>query len=584
MGIVYEAEQPALARRVALKVMPMGIASDPRALERFQLEAQVAGWLQHPHIVPVYGVGTVGDIPYYVMQYIDGCSLATIIAELRRLLKGSKARDGDPAQSTSPTTLASSLMTGRFAARRRELEALRPIDLQSPRGPLEPDRPLSIQTQTYFHSVVRLGIQAAEALDYAHDRGVVHRDVKPANLLLDQQGELWIADFGMANVNGEAGLTLTGDLPGTLRYMSPEQASGKRGLVDRRTDIYSLGATLYELLALETVVTASDRLEILQQIAESEPVPLRRLNPSVPVDLATIVAKSLSKEASSRYETALQLADDLNRFLDGRPIAARPVGPLARTWRWCRRKPLLASLAASLVLAVAGGFAGITFNWREAVRQKHEAVRQKQLVIAAQRQTALERDQKEEQRALAVSAAAKAEAMNDFLLKNLLKQADPENNPVSNRVTLLEVLDRAAATVGTAFSGQPETEASIRIAIAETYHGLGEYAKSEPHYRAARELLSRPPHPSDASRLKAMAGLGDILMHLKHLDEAGPLLESVVAEARERLGEQDQVTLDSVNQLARYYHAKTECDKARTLYQTVAETLQRAKDPNTQTR
>ena len=327
------------------------------------------------------------------------------------------------------------------------------------------------------------------------------------------------------------------------------------------------------------MVTASDRLEILQQIAESEPVALRRLNPSVPIDLATIVAKSISKEASSRYETALQLADDLNRFLDGRPIAARPVGPLARTWHWCRRKPLLASLAASLVLAVAGGFAGITFNWREAVRQKHEAVRQKQLVIAAQRQTALERDQKEEQRALAVSAAAKAEAMNDFLLKNLLKQADPENNPVSNRVTLLEVLDRAAATVGTAFPGQPETEASIRIAIAETYHGLGEFARCEAHYRAALGLLSREPRVADTSRIKAMAELGDVLLHFNRLDEAGPLLEATAAEARERLGEQDQVTLDAMDYLARYYHARKRCDEAGQLYQNIADTLRRAKGP-----
>ena len=121
--------------------------------------------------------------------------------------------------------------------------------------------------------------------------------------------------------------------------------------------------------------------------------------------------------------------------------------------------------------------------------------------------------------------------MNDFLLNNLLKQADPENNPVSNRVTLLEVLDRAAATVGTAFPGQPTIEASIRMAIAETYHGLGEYTRSEQHYRAAREILSREPHLSDTSRLKAMVGLGDILLHLNRLDDAGPVLEAVVAEA-----------------------------------------------------
>ena len=171
------------------------------------------------------------------------------------------------------------------------------------------------------------------------------------------------------------GVTLSGDLPGTLRYMSPEQATGQRALVDRRTDIYSLGATLYELLTLQPAVTGSDKVEIIRRIAEEEPVPIRRLNPAVPVDLATIVTKAISKDPASRYETALKLADDLDRFLDGRPIAARPVGPLSRSWRWCRRKPVQAGLVAALVLALVGGFAGITWNWREAVpAQKQEAV------------------------------------------------------------------------------------------------------------------------------------------------------------------------------------------------------------------
>ena len=170
----------------------------------------------------------------------------------------------------------------------------------------------------------------------------------------------------MADVQGDAGLTMTGDLPGTLRYMSPEQATGKRALVDRRTDIYAFGATLYELLTLHTAVRGVDRQEILRRIIEEEPEPIRRFNVAVPVDLATIVTKALSKEPANRYETARRMAEDLGRFLEGRPITARPLGPFARTWRWCKRKPLQATLAASLVLGVTG----IAWNWREAVRQK----------------------------------------------------------------------------------------------------------------------------------------------------------------------------------------------------------------------
>ena len=197
----------------------------------------------------------------------------------------------------------------------------------------------------------------------------------------------------------------------------------------------------------------------------------------MPVDLATIVTKALSKEPSNRYETAWQLADDLRLYLDGRPIAARPVGPPARIWRWSRRRPLLAGLAASLVLSLMFGVAGITWAWRDALRQKR-------LLVIAERQTALERDQKEAQRAIAVAAesqaraaelqarkeAAKAEGINHFLLDNLLGEATPENNPVASKVTLLEVLDRAAAQVGSSFRDQPEVEAEIRLAIGGTYH------------------------------------------------------------------------------------------------------------------
>jgi serine/threonine-protein kinase len=384
MGVVYEAEQISLGRRVALKVLPLAAAMDPRALQRFQLEAQAAALLQHPRIVPVHAVGSLGDVPYYAMQFIEGASLAELVTEMRRLagLDSEGLASADRAEGIS--ILARGLMSGRLAAQDQEDEESR-LDLRSdteatssahlvgrvPAG--QGPKPLSdgsTRRRDYPRTVAHLGLQAAEALEYAHGQGILHRDIKPANLLLDRRGVLWVTDFGLARVPWDGGLTLTGDVLGTLRYMSPEQAAARKAVVDRRSDIYSLGATLYELLTLQPSVPGTDRQEILRRIIEDDPVPIRRLNPAVPVDLATILAKAMCKDPAARYETAQAFADDLRRFLEGRVIAARPIGLLERAWRWCRRKPLPAGLAAGLVLASIAGVAGVTWSWREAVRQR----------------------------------------------------------------------------------------------------------------------------------------------------------------------------------------------------------------------
>ncbi len=216
----------------------------------------------------------------------------------------------------------------------------------------------------------RLALQAAEALAHAHDLGIVHRDVKPANLLLDPAGHLWVADFGLARFLDGGDLTQTGDVIGTLRYLSPEQAKGRRKL-DARTDVYSLGATLYELTTLRPAFDGHDRQELLRQIASDEPIPPRRLDPTIPRDLETILATAMAKEVDDRYGSAAELADDLRRFLDGRPILARRPDIPTRLARWARRNRAAVAIAMTvLALFLVGAGVGVGLLWREQVRTR----------------------------------------------------------------------------------------------------------------------------------------------------------------------------------------------------------------------
>jgi WD40 repeat protein/serine/threonine protein kinase len=330
MGVVYEAEQISLGRRVALKVLPFAGALDPKQLQRFKNEAQAAAHLHHQNIVPVHAVGCERGVHYYAMQFIEGRTLAAVIHDLRQ-------RGGLQAGNSVPSTgyAVPAADTGPRAAFSTELGAKSPA---------------------FFRTVANLGIQAAQALEYAHSQGIIHRDIKPANLLIDSPGNVWITDFGLARAQGDAGLTMTGDLVGTMRYMSPEQAEGQHFLVDHRTDIYSLGVTLYELLTLEPAFPGNDRQELLRQITDEEPHSPRQVNPGVPVELETILGKAIAKSREERYATAQELADDLERFLDDKPIRARRPTLLHRLKKWGRRhRPVVwaAAVSAFAVLAVA---------------------------------------------------------------------------------------------------------------------------------------------------------------------------------------------------------------------------------------
>jgi serine/threonine protein kinase/tetratricopeptide (TPR) repeat protein len=357
MGVVYEAWQVSLRRRVALKVLPFTSANDAKQIGRFKNEAQAAAQVQHPNIVPVHAVGEENGVHYYVMQLIEGQSLTSLLGALRA---GDEPSGGTTAPNNTLTFVNradGNRITPRSSASDRSADKSQPMR--------------SSETADHIRVVARLGIQAAEALHAAHEYGVVHRDVKPSNLLLDDHGKLWITDFGLARCREDQGLTQTGDVLGTMRYMSPEQALGRKALVDQRTDIYSLGLTMYELATLNHPADEVSDAVLLFDRSRQNIKPLRHWNRHIPADFQTIVLKCLAEFPHERYSTARELAEDLERCLDGRPILASPPSLVTRAGKWARRhRGLVYATAAVLLVALIGaGATSVMLAQRNAVNE-----------------------------------------------------------------------------------------------------------------------------------------------------------------------------------------------------------------------
>jgi serine/threonine protein kinase/tetratricopeptide (TPR) repeat protein len=354
MGVVYKARQLSLNRVVALKVLSSGLGLTAKAVLRFRREAEAAAKLHHTNIVPIYATGEDNGVHFYAMELIDGPSLDQVIRHVRG------GGDSTPAEGDLASTA--------------DHESSEPIpDWVGDTIAFEGPRKMVTSTQAnasatsslsgsgiasgtkYFDAVATMIADVADALNHAHDHGVIHRDIKPSNLLLGSDGRLSVNDFGLARVLEQPGMTMSGEFVGTPRYMSPEQITAGRAPLDHRTDIYSLGASLYELLTLAPPFPGKTRDEVIGQILHKEPKPPRRLNRRIPTDLETICTKAIERDPDRRYQTAGQMASDLRAYVNRFAISAKRTGVLGRVHKWIRRHPAIS--ANLLIIVLISGLA-----------------------------------------------------------------------------------------------------------------------------------------------------------------------------------------------------------------------------------
>jgi tetratricopeptide (TPR) repeat protein len=498
MGVVYKARQSVLDRVVAVKMLLAGPFASPLELGRFRRETAALACLKHPNIVQVYDAGDVEGRPYLTMELIEGGTLARKLA-------------GTPLPARDAAELVATL---------------------------------------------------AGAVDVAHQAGIVHRDLKPVNILLAADGTPKITDFGLARrLEGDGGLTQTGVTVGTPNYMAPEQASGQARAIGPAVDVYALGVILYETLTGRPPFRADTPAETVRQVLDQEPVPPARLNPKVPRDLQTVCLKCLQKEPDRRYASAAALVDDLRRFLDGRPIQARPLGLAARLIRWCRRNPMAVAIGVLLVVAAT------VSTW---------------LAVRASRAEANERLAKVdvEKRLRQVEKAVD-------LLPSVFQHLDTRDmarTEGSLRAILIERLDQAAKQLERELTGDPLVVANLQEKFGRSLVGLGAAGKAVPLLESCRATREAMLGADDPETLITLPQLASAYQFSGRLDLALPLLEETLKLMQIRLGPDDPTTLSCQNNLSAAYESAGRQDLALPLQEEALRRVQNTLGPNNRDR
>jgi serine/threonine protein kinase/tetratricopeptide (TPR) repeat protein len=539
IGQVWLAHDADLGRDVALKELQQESVKNPAVVTRFVEEARITGQLEHPGIVPVYELsqGAPGKKPFYTMRFIKGRTLSDAV---------------------------------RVYHTKREHGEAGPLDLRELLGAF---------------------VVVCNAVAYAHSRSIIHRDLKGSNVILGDFGEVMVLDWGLAklleaqpapadaaetpvaparadrpgsdelhlqpisiNVNASRDLTLQGQVLGTPGYMAPEQAEGRLEAIDQRTDVYGLGAILYEILTGRPPFWDKDTLAILRRVINEAPEPPRFHVPATPPALEAVCLKALAKRPDARYPVATDVAREVQRWLADEPVTAYPESLTTRLGRWARRhKALVMSAAAILVSAVVALALGMVVLG-EANRQKEEqrVLAEKARVEAQSQRNAAQHNAEEAQaeNRRATKEAATKEALNKFLVDDILAEAAPERNARAKNVSVEEVLKKAAVKINSAFKEQPEVEASVRFTIGETFLKLGLWKEAEPHLQAAIRIGQELGPDHTAETLKAKNSLGEVYLSQERWPEAERISRETVDACRRLLKPEDKVRLESTNLLA----------------------------------
>ncbi len=570
MAVVYEAEHEKLRRRVALKVLTA--CSLKHYQQRFQREARSVAKLHHTHIVPVYEYGEIGNIQYIAMQYIEGRSLDKILREQPierdRRIGGAQSSvvDSTSRLHSGDGDVASDLDRADLTDPRQSMVSSDlPISSgDSSAGQIQYASPRNL-TRKYHRGVARIIAAVAAALSYAHRQRILHRDIKPSNLILDDGGNIWVTDFGLAKTE-EEDLTRTGDIVGTVRYMPPERLAGQ---CDARSDVYSLGATLYEMLTLRPVFDASDRMQLLRDIAHRDPVRPRTIDPSIPADLETIVLKALAKEPDQRYHSAHGLEKDLRRFLEDKPIEARRATAAEHFWRWCRRNPALSTAVCLLLLCFVFGFVGVYWQWRRAESHLTEAIKLRnqaeQNLAEANRQKIVATSNAEEAtrqyRRAEQNLAEAHNAVEDFT--NIVDQYASENSEHMqlHRDVLAKALQYYEQLLGQQQPNERQDEelaktyarvARLRMDVGSADLALADYQQACGLYQ---QLVSKRPLDIDLrkSMFQSQINLAYTQAGLGHYDDSAATLRDTIA-IMEPLVQQRSDDRQLESMLSRAYH------------------------------